>query len=391
MSDDPARTTDQASPGQQLASVRGPALPYVQLMEAEATPLDAGEALERADEYGRVPVLVRIRRQPPINPAWILVAIGLAASGLFLPLVAALRAMIIVAAVAAPGGRSAVAAVHPGPRRHPLRWSRRPAGTTASCPRATAGSSPLLALSHVVTTREIAFDVPVTRCARRTASASRWTCCSPSGSRTPPSSPTAITPSDADQFVQASCQDAVRTLVRGIGALALLDARCGRGGLRCAASSTPSSTPTASTSGAWPSPASPCPRRSPIPSRHAGWHRSSWPSRRRATRSTSGGSPTRPRWSPRRRSPGGPRWSTRRRPRSCAWPKLEERIAANPNAARYDLESARLRIAEQRRGQQPGRRRAGRRRPVREPADRARDRERRRRVAGRIRDRRDSG
>ena len=54
-----------------------------------------------ATSYGRVPVLVRIRRQPPINPVWILVAIGLAASGLFLPLAAALRAMIIVGAVVA--------------------------------------------------------------------------------------------------------------------------------------------------------------------------------------------------------------------------------------------------------------------------------------------------
>ena len=53
-----------------------------------------------ATPYGRVPVVVRIQRQPPISVEFILIAIGLAASGLFLPLVAALRAVIIVGAVA---------------------------------------------------------------------------------------------------------------------------------------------------------------------------------------------------------------------------------------------------------------------------------------------------
>ena len=44
-------------------------------------------------------MVVRIHRQPPINPVWILVAIGLGASGLFLPLFEAVKAIIIVAAV----------------------------------------------------------------------------------------------------------------------------------------------------------------------------------------------------------------------------------------------------------------------------------------------------
>jgi len=103
VSDDPARMTDMAAePGS--AAVDGSSAllqAYIQLTEAEATPLDAADAIERRDAYGRVPVLVRIRRQPPINPVWLLLAIGLAASGLFLPLAAALRAVIIVIAIAA--------------------------------------------------------------------------------------------------------------------------------------------------------------------------------------------------------------------------------------------------------------------------------------------------
>ena len=48
-----------------------------------------------------MPVVVRIQRQPPIKVEWILLAIALGASGLFLPLFFALRAVIIVAAIAA--------------------------------------------------------------------------------------------------------------------------------------------------------------------------------------------------------------------------------------------------------------------------------------------------
>ena len=77
-----ARHAAGGADGQVLAS------PYVQIVEVNATPLDAAEALERPDAYGRVPVVVRIQRQPPIRFELILIAIGLAASGLFLPLVA---------------------------------------------------------------------------------------------------------------------------------------------------------------------------------------------------------------------------------------------------------------------------------------------------------------
>ncbi len=50
--------------------------PHIQITEAAASPLDAGEVIERRDAYGRVPVLVRIRRQPPIRVEWILIAIA---------------------------------------------------------------------------------------------------------------------------------------------------------------------------------------------------------------------------------------------------------------------------------------------------------------------------
>src|SRR6185369_5022489 len=112
------------------------------------------------DEQGRVPVIVRIHRQPPINPAWILVAIALGASGLFLPLFLALRAVIIVAAIVVliVGLTSRlIMRIPPGTVGLTARSSRFDSVRSSGVHRV----SPFLALTHVVTTRELAFDVPV--------------------------------------------------------------------------------------------------------------------------------------------------------------------------------------------------------------------------------------
>ena len=102
MTDDPTQAAPPPDPEPVPLDEPEPiAAPHVQITEAAATPADAGEVLERRDPYGRVPVIVRIRRVPPIKVEWILIAIALTASGLFLPLAAALRAVIIVAAIAA--------------------------------------------------------------------------------------------------------------------------------------------------------------------------------------------------------------------------------------------------------------------------------------------------
>ena len=158
---------------------------YIQLTEAEASPLDAADAIERRDSYGRVPVLVRIRRQPPINPVWLLVAIGLAASGLFLPLAAALRAVIIVAAVVAliVGIISRLIIRVPSGLRRPGRQGRPPRPRPhGGQPLGHARSSPCRTWSPRARSRSTSRS---TRCAPRTASAWRWTCSSPCGSRTP--------------------------------------------------------------------------------------------------------------------------------------------------------------------------------------------------------------
>jgi len=224
VTDDPARMTDMSSESGAAPSEGTSVLAqvYIQLTEAEATPLDAADAIERRDQYGRVPVIVRIRRQPPINPVWILLAIGLAASGLFLPLEAALRAMIIVGAVVAlvvgiisrlflrvpPGS---VGLVIKGGRQDRV---LQPGVHTVN---------PLLALSHLVTTREIAFDVPVSEVRSADGVGVAVDVLLTLRIADPVKFAYSITPGDADQFVQAACQDAVRTLVRGIEAMTALD------------------------------------------------------------------------------------------------------------------------------------------------------------------------
>jgi regulator of protease activity HflC (stomatin/prohibitin superfamily) len=217
VSDDPAKQMDAT-----LEASSALAQSYIQLTEVDATPMDAAEAIERRDSYGRVPVLVRIRRQPPINPAWLLVAIGLAASGLFLPLVAALRAIIIV---------GAIAALIVGIISRLL--IRVPSGSVGLVVKAgrhdrvvAPGNHwvlPIIALSHLVTAREIAFDVPVNQVRSADGVGVTVDVLLTLGIVDPVKFAYGITPSDADQFVQASCQDAVRTLVRGIEAMSALD------------------------------------------------------------------------------------------------------------------------------------------------------------------------
>ena len=90
----------------------------------------------------------------------------------------------------------------------------------------TAGNHwvlPFYALSHLVTQREIAFDVPVSEVRSSDGVGVAVDTLLTLKISDPVKFAYAITPGDADQFVQAACQDAVRTLVRGIEAMSALD------------------------------------------------------------------------------------------------------------------------------------------------------------------------
>jgi regulator of protease activity HflC (stomatin/prohibitin superfamily) len=196
--------------------------PYVQIVETNATPLEAAEALERPDAYGRVPVIVRIQRQPPIRVEFVLIAIALGASGLFLPLFLALRAVIIVAAVAAllVGFLARIfIRVPAGSVGLVLRSGQRPGVLEPGIHRV----SPRVVLTHLVTTRELAFDVPVSEVRSSDGIAVTVDLLLTLLITAPLRSAYSITSSDLDQLVHASTQEAVRTLIRGTEALATLD------------------------------------------------------------------------------------------------------------------------------------------------------------------------
>ena len=213
MTDDPAQYagSDEAA---------GPA--FVQITEAVAGPLEAAEAIEQRDEQGRVPVVVRIHRQPPINPVWILVAIGLGASGLFLPLFEAVKAIVIVAAV--------VVLIVGLLSRLIMRIPPGTVGLTARSNRFDSVRqpgvhwvNPFLALTHVITTRELAFDVPVAAVRSSDGVNVNVDLVLTLGIEDPVKFAYTITTGDLDEFIHATTQEAVRLLVRGIEALSALD------------------------------------------------------------------------------------------------------------------------------------------------------------------------
>jgi regulator of protease activity HflC (stomatin/prohibitin superfamily) len=214
VTDDPAQ---YASPD---SGAPGPT--YVQIVEAVAGPVEAGEVIEQADAQGRVPVVVRIHRQPPINPIWIVIAIGLGASGLFLPLFEALKAIIIVAAVAVlifGVASRLLMRIPPGTVGLTARSSRFDSVREAGVHRV----NPFVALTHVVTTRELAFDVPVAAVRSSDGVNVNVDLVLTLGIEDPVKFAYTITTSDLDQFIHATSQEAVRLLVRRIEALTALD------------------------------------------------------------------------------------------------------------------------------------------------------------------------
>jgi regulator of protease activity HflC (stomatin/prohibitin superfamily) len=169
-----------------------------------------------------VPVVVRIRRQPPIRVEFLLLAVALGASGLFLELWLAVRAVIIVGAVLAliAGLLSRIfIRVPPGAVGLTIKGGAQ-AGVLAE---GIHTVSPLVALTHLVTTREIAFDVPVSQVRSADGVAVTVDLMLTLTIADPSRFAYQVATGDADALVHAAAQDAVRATLRGIEALAALD------------------------------------------------------------------------------------------------------------------------------------------------------------------------
>jgi regulator of protease activity HflC (stomatin/prohibitin superfamily) len=196
--------------------------PHLQITELEASSLGAPEAIERRDAYGRVPVVVRIRRQPPIRIEAVLVAVALGASGVLLPLFLALKAVIIVGAVLALliGFIARIfIRIPPGTVGLTVR-SGRPGAVLGPGVHTT---NPFVILTHLVTTRDIAFDVPVSEVRSADGVAVTVDLMLTLRITEPATFAYQVTTGDADALVHAAAQDAVRSTLRGIPALDALD------------------------------------------------------------------------------------------------------------------------------------------------------------------------
>ncbi len=220
MSDDLSR---QVAATGDLADLEQPiAVPYIQITEAWAPQVRAAEALDTRDAYGRVPVVVRIRQRPPLRVELLLIAGALILVALVVPVDTILRVLLAIAAVAALASSLVTRT-----------FLRIPAGAVglvmragkhdAVLPEGIHRVNPFLVLTHIVSTREVAFDVPVSEVRSADGVAITVDLLLTLGIADPAKLVYSITPSDLDQLTQASTQDAVRTLVRGVDALAALD------------------------------------------------------------------------------------------------------------------------------------------------------------------------
>jgi regulator of protease activity HflC (stomatin/prohibitin superfamily) len=195
---------------------------FVQLTEITATPQDAADAIERRDSLGRIPVVVRIRRQPPIRIEWIIIALALGASALFPPVPLELRLLVLVLAIAAVliGLLSRLfMRVPPGTVGLVVMGGRHERVVTEGVHRV----NPMVALSHLISTREIAFDVPVNEVRSSDGVGVSVDLMLSLQVADPVKFAYSVSTGDSDQLVHAAAQDAVRTMVRGIEALNALD------------------------------------------------------------------------------------------------------------------------------------------------------------------------
>jgi regulator of protease activity HflC (stomatin/prohibitin superfamily) len=195
---------------------------FVQLTEITATPQDAADAIERRDSLGRIPVVVRIRRQPPIKIEWIIIAAALGASGLLPPLDLAFRVLIFVLAIAAVAiglVSRLFLRVPPGTAGLVVKGGRHDRVVAEGVHRV----NPMVALSHLVSTREIAFDVPVSEVRSSDGVGVSVDLMLSLKVADPVKFAYSVSTGDADQLVHAAAQEAVRTLIRGIEAMSTLD------------------------------------------------------------------------------------------------------------------------------------------------------------------------
>ena len=215
--------TEQSIPPPESAPIDAVATaPYIQLTQARVPLDEAADAFGVPDATGRLPIVILPSAPYRIRNSLVIGGLFLAVIGLILDLELALRGGLLIAGILLVFlgvFQSFIVKVPEGSKAILLRRGRidRTIGPGNHI------IPPWIAVSHLVTTREIPFDVPVTEVPTKEGLRVSIDVLLTFGIVRPEQFVYAISAPDFDQVCQAAGQDALRMLIRSISAERVLD------------------------------------------------------------------------------------------------------------------------------------------------------------------------
>ena len=215
-------TEQSAPPPESIPADSGASAPYVQLTQVRVPLDEAGDAFGVPDASGRLPIVILPSAPYRIRNSLVIAGIVAAIIGAILDLQFVVRGGLLIAGillVVLGVFRAFLVPVPEGSRAILLKRGRidRTIGPGNHI------IPPWIAVSHLVTTREIPFDVPVTEVPTQEGLRVSIEVLLTFGIVRPEQFVYAISAPDFDQVCQAAGQDALRMLIRGTTAEHVLD------------------------------------------------------------------------------------------------------------------------------------------------------------------------
>ena len=215
-------TEQSAPPPESIPADSGASAPYVQLTQVRVPLDEAGDAFGVPDASGRLPIVILPSAPYRIRNSLVIAGVVAAIIGAILDLQFVVRGGLLIAGillVVLGVFRAFLVPVPEGSRAILLKRGRidRTIGPGNHI------IPPWIAVSHLVTTREIPFDVPVTEVPTQEGLRVSIEVLLTFGIVRPEQFVYAISAPDFDQVCQAAGQDALRMLIRGTTAEHVLD------------------------------------------------------------------------------------------------------------------------------------------------------------------------
>jgi regulator of protease activity HflC (stomatin/prohibitin superfamily) len=215
-------TEQSAPPPESIPADTGASAPYVQLTQVRVPLDEAGDAFGVPDASGRLPIVILPSAPYRIRNSLVIAGIVAAIIGAILDLQFVVRGGLLIAGIlliVLGVFRAFLVPVPEGSRAILLKRGRidRTIGPGNHI------IPPWIAVSHLVTTREIPFDVPVTEVPTQEGLRVSIEVLLTFGIVRPEQFVYAISAPDFDQVCQAAGQDALRMLIRGTTAEHVLD------------------------------------------------------------------------------------------------------------------------------------------------------------------------